>query len=143
VTEDLRVSRGLEIPAGELREAASRSSGPGGQHVNKTNTRVTLRWNIQASEALSDRQRARLLTRLAHRLTGRSDLIVHADQARSRTRNRERALLRLAAIVREGLSVQRSRVATKPSKGARKRRVETKRRRSTLKGQRKRPSGDE
>jgi ribosome-associated protein len=141
--EDLRVSRGLEIPGSELREAASRSSGPGGQHVNKTNTRVTLRWNIETSDALSDRQRARLLVRLAHRLTGGGDLIVHADQARSRTRNRERALERLAAIARGGLSVQRARVATKPSRGARKRRVDQKKRRSTLKGQRKRPSRDD
>jgi ribosome-associated protein len=141
--EDLRVSRGLEIPASELQEAASRSSGPGGQHVNKTNTRVTLRWNIEASEALSDRQRERLLSRLAHRLTGTSDLIVHADQARSRTRNRERALERLAGIVREGLAVARTRVATKVSKGARKRRVEQKRRRAGVKSQRRRPSRDD
>jgi ribosome-associated protein len=141
--EDLRVSRGLLIPASELREAASRSSGPGGQHVNKTNTRVTLRWNIQNSDALSERQRARLLERLAHRLTSQGALIVHADQARSRTRNRERALIRLSAIVREGLSVQRPRVATKPSKGARKRRVDQKKRRSSLKGQRRRPSADD
>ena len=141
--EDLRVSRGLVIPVSELREAASRSSGPGGQHVNKTNTRVTLRWNIEASDAVSDRQRARLLSRLAHRLTGAGDLIVHADRARSRTRNRERARLQLASIVRAGLSVQRTRVATKPSKGARKRQVETKKRRSALKDQRKRPSRDD
>jgi ribosome-associated protein len=141
--EELRVSRGLLIPADELREAASRSSGPGGQHVNKTNTRVTLRWNIEASDALSDRQRTRILARLAHRLTGASDLIVHADRARSRTRNRERARLQLAAIVREALSVERTRVATKPSRGAKKRRVEQKKRRSTLKGQRQRPSRDD
>jgi ribosome-associated protein len=133
----------LEIPASELREAASRSSGPGGQHVNKTNTRVTLRWNIESSDALSDRQRALLRTRLAHRLTGNGDLIVHADQARSRTRNRERALEQLAGIVRGGLSVQRTRVPTRPSKGSRKRRVDQKKRRSTLKGQRKRPSRDD
>jgi len=66
--DDLRVRRGLVIPAGELHASASRSGGPGGQHVNKSNTRVTLRWNIETSEALSDRQRALLRSRLDHRL---------------------------------------------------------------------------
>ncbi len=141
--EDLRVSRGLRIPAGELRETASRSGGPGGQHVNKTNTRVTLRWNLEASDAPSERQRARLRVKLAHRLTRDGDLVVHAGQARSRTRNRERARQRLATLVRDGLAVRRARVATQPSQGARKRRLEQKRRRSTVKNARRRPGRDD
>jgi ribosome-associated protein len=141
--EDLRVSRGLRIPEGELRESASRSSGPGGQHVNKSNTRVTLRWNIESSAALSERQRARLRVRLAGRLTGDGDLVVHAGQARSRARNRERARLRLASLARDALSVQRTRVATRPSAGARRRRLDQKKRRSSLKGQRRPPSRED
>jgi len=136
---DLRVSRGLVIPAGELHATASRSSGPGGQHVNKSSTRVTLRWNIEASEVLSDRQRALLLSRLAHRLTRGGELILHAGRARSRTRNLENARERLSEIVSRGLATTRKRIATRASASARKRRVEQKKRRSSVKHQRRRP----
>jgi len=136
---DLRVSRSLVIPAGELHATASRSSGPGGQHVNKSSTRVTLRWNIEASEVLSDRQRALLLSRLAHRLTRGGELILHAGRARSRTRNLENARERLSEIVSRGLATTRKRIATRASASARKRRVEQKKRRSSVKHQRRRP----
>jgi ribosome-associated protein len=141
--DELRVSRGLLIPPAELKESASRSGGPGGQHVNKTSTRVTLRWNIESSAALSDRQRSRLRSRLGRRLTLRGDLIVHAGHARSRARNRERARERLAELVREGLATPRARVATRPSTAARKRRLEGKRRRSQLKQGRRTPATDD
>ncbi|MBW2494463.1 MAG: aminoacyl-tRNA hydrolase [Deltaproteobacteria bacterium] len=140
---DLRVSRGLVIPAGELHATASRSSGPGGQHVNKSSTRVTLRWNIEASEALSDRQRALLLSRLDHRLTRGGELVLHAGRARSRARNLENARERLAKIVSGGLATTRKRIATRASAGARKRRVEQKKRRSSIKSQRRRPELDD
>jgi len=136
---DLRVSRGLVIPAGELHATASRSSGPGGQHVNKSSTRVTLRWNIETSEVLSDRQRALLLSRLDHRLTRSGELVLHAGRARSRARNLENARERLAKIVSGGLATARKRIATQASAGARKRRVEQKKRRSSIKSQRRRP----
>ena len=86
--EDLRVRRGVVIPEAELRETASRASGPGGQHVNKTSTRVTLRWNAVRSNALSDTQRARVLERLATRITRGGDLVIHAERYRSQSRNR-------------------------------------------------------
>jgi ribosome-associated protein len=136
---DLRVSRGLVIPASELHATASRSSGPGGQHVNKSSTRVTLRWNIEQSEALSDRQRALLLSRLDHRLTRSGELVLHAGRARSRARNLESARERLAAIVSRGLATARKRIPTRASAGARKRRVEQKRHRGSVKSQRRRP----
>ena len=79
---DLEVNRRLVIPAAELRESASRSGGPGGQHVNKTSTRVTLRWCATRSAALSDTQRARLLRRLGARLTRGGDLVVETTSAR-------------------------------------------------------------
>jgi ribosome-associated protein len=141
--EDLRVRRGLVIPAVEMRESASRSSGPGGQHVNKSSTRVTLRWNIETSQVLSDRQRTRLLSRLAHRLTRDGELVIHAGRARSRARNRERVRERLAELVSAGLAMPRKRVATRPSAGARTRRLQQKKRRSAIKSQRRPPGTDE
>ena len=141
--DDLRVRRGLVIPAGELRASASRSSGPGGQHVNKSNTRVTLRWSIETSEVLSDRQRALMRSRLDQRLTQSGELILHAGRARSQTRNLERVRERLVEIVSEGLATARARVATKASAGARKRQAERKRQRSEVKRRRRRPGFDD
>ncbi len=140
--DDLRVHRGLVIPAGELRASASRSGGPGGQHVNKSNTRVTLRWNIETSKALSDRQRALLRSRLDHRLTRGGELMLHAGRARSRARNLESARERLVEIVADGLATARARIATKASAGARKRQAQLKKHRSAVKSQRRRPGFD-
>lgn len=130
---DLEVRSDLVIPAGELRETASRSGGPGGQHVNKTSTRVTLRWSVAESACLDAAQRRRLTRRLAGRLTRAGELVVHARRHRSRARNRELARERLAELVREGLARPRRRVATRPTRAARARRIETKRRRGSLK----------
>jgi ribosome-associated protein len=141
--DDLRIRRGLVIPAGELRAAASRSSGPGGQHVNKSNTRVTLRWNIETSEVLTDRQRALLRSRLDQQLTRGGELVLHAGRARSRARNLERARERLAEIVLAGLATTRSRIATKASAGARERQAQQKKHRSAIKSQRRRPKLDD
>ena len=141
--DDLRVRRGLVIPAGELRASASRSSGPGGQHVNKSNTRVTLRWSVETSEVLSDRQRALLRSRLDQRLTQSGELILHAGRARSRTRNLERVRERLVEIVSEGLATARARISTKASAGARKRQAQQKRHRSEVKRRRRRPGFDD
>lgn len=137
--EDLRIHGRLVLPASELRESASRAGGPGGQHVNKTSTRVTLRWNVRASAVLGAAQRARLLARLAERLTRSDDLVVHAGGSRSRSRNREAARARLAEIVREGLKVARPRVATRAGRAAQERRIREKKRRSETKGRRARP----
>ena len=93
---DLPVRRGLAIPAGELRESASRAGGPGGQHVNKVSTRVTLRWNALESAVLTPAQLGRLRRRLRTRLTRNGELVVHARRHRSRARNRELARERLA-----------------------------------------------
>ena len=129
----LEILPGLVIAAAEIEESASRAGGPGGQHVNKTSTRVTLRWNVETSQCLDEAQRRRLLRQLEGRITRAGDLVVHARQQRSRARNRELARERLAELVRAGLARRRHRVATRPSTGARKRRLEAKRRRSDLK----------
>ena len=136
---ELEVRQGLVIPAPELVESASRAGGPGGQHVNKTSTRVTLRWNIRESDVLTAAQRRRLLIRLGSRLTRSGDLVVHARASRSRTTNRKAARDRLAEMVSEALRVQRKRVPTRAGKGAVERRLQAKRRRSATKQRRTRP----
>lgn len=141
--DDLRVRPDLVIPGDELRERASRASGPGGQHVNKTSTRVTLRWNVACSAALSERQRARLRKRLATRLTQAGVLAVSAGASRSQARNREAARERLAALVREGLAVARPRRPTRPSKASREARLTSKRHRSRVKRERGPPAADD
>ena len=140
--EDLRVRRGLVIPESELSETASRASGPGGQHINKTSTRITLRWNVQQSEVLSDRQRSRLLARLRSRLTSDGELVLHSS-SRSQARNRESVRERLASVVRDALATQRPRVATKPSKGSVSRNIAAGKRRADLKRTRRRPASDD
>ncbi len=130
---DLPVRRGVVIPGAEIVETASRSSGPGGQHVNKSNTRVTLRWDVRASAALGPVQRRRVLDRLAGRLTRGGELVVHASRRRSRARNREDARARLAEIVAGALTVETVRVATRPTRASRERKLEAKRRRSQVK----------
>jgi ribosome-associated protein len=131
--DDLRVQSDVVIPATEIEESASRSGGPGGQHVNKTSTRVTLRWNVPSSHAVGEIRRSRLLSRLASRLTRDGDLVVHAGSRRSRSQNRELARERLAELVREALQIQRRRIATRASRSSRERKLAAKKRRSAVK----------
>ncbi len=141
--EDLKVSDDLVIDAAELREAATRSGGPGGQHVNKTSTRVTVRWNVEGSACLTPSQRERLLDRLAARVTRTGDLVVHADTSRSQLRNREDARTRIAEIVRAALEVQAPRRPTAPSRASRRRRTDEKTRRGAVKRSRRGVSSDD
>jgi ribosome-associated protein len=140
---DLEVRPDLVIPAEELRETASRAGGPGGQHVNKASTRVTLRWNAAGSAVLGPARRARLLQQLASRLTRSGELIVHAARHRSRARNRELARERLGELVRNALAQRRPRRETRPTSGSRESRLSSKRRRSALKRGRARPGADD
>lgn len=139
---DLEVSHALTIPASELGWRFSRSSGPGGQHVNTSDSRVELSWNVAASTALSDGQRLILLTRLGPRLTA-GVITVTASERRSQLRNREVALARLAHLVAEGLAPGPARRrATKPTRGSVRRRLAAKEQRSATKQQRRRPSAE-
>ncbi len=140
---DLEVRRDLVIPGAELHESASRSGGPGGQHVNKTSTRVTLRWNVAASGCLTSAKRARLRRGLARRLTRHADLVVHARRHRSRSRNRELARERLAELVRDALAVRRPRRPTRPTRASHERLLAAKKRRAAVKRTRERVRGDE
>ena len=134
-TEDgsLAVNARVSIPVSELEIRASRAGGPGGQHVNKSSTRVEVLWRLAESAAISEAQRARLLTRLASRLDTRGGLRVVAADTRSQARNRELALERLAGVVRAALVIPKVRRPTKPTFGSKIQRLETKKRRSTQK----------
>jgi ribosome-associated protein len=136
------VPGGLVIPDAELLERFSRSSGPGGQSVNTTDSRVELSWDVAGSTALTDVQRARLLECLAGRLVD-GVLTIAASEQRSQFQNRAAARRRLQSLVAEGLEPPSpARRATRPSRAARARRVDDKRRRGELKAARRRPGLD-
>ena len=139
---DLEITRALSIPESELNWRFSRSSGPGGQHVNTSDSRVELSWSIPGSRALSDYQRERLTTKLDAKLIA-GIITVSASEQRSQLRNRELALQKLADLVSAALAPDGpKRRATKPTKGSQRRRLATKSHRSETKQQRKRPTGD-
>jgi ribosome-associated protein len=142
VQDDLPIDDHLVIPAAELTVTTSRASGPGGQHVNTTESRVQLRWNVAASAVLSDAQRERLLRVLASRLTADGDLLVACDHERSQHRNRELARQRLARIVRQALTPPRPRRRTRVPRSQKKKRRDDKRRRGELKRLRRSPGED-
>jgi len=140
---DLEVRPGFVIPAAEIVELASRSSGPGGQHVNKSSTRVTLKWRLTTSRIVSPTARGLLLDRLGSRLTSRGELIVNADRERSRERNREAARRRMLELLRDALHERAPRHDTRPSRGARARGRAERERHSTLKRSRTRVRRDD
>jgi ribosome-associated protein len=129
----MRVTGSVAIPLSEVELRVSRSSGPGGQHANVTASRVEAVFDVMASSSLSEDQKARVAARLGPRVTA------VAQDTRSQARNRELALERLVAALREALRVERKRVPTKPSAAARARRLEQKRRRGTVKRLRRPP----
>ena len=137
MAEALRIDERLSIPLAEIELRTSRSSGPGGQHANVTASRVEAVFDVEASAALGDSQRARLLERLGPVVTA------VAQDARGQSRNRELALERLAAKIAGGLRVQRKRRPTRPTRASRQRRLEQKRRTGERKRNRRRPSSEE
>jgi len=143
VPDDLRVNSWLVIPGGELRERFSRSSGPGGQSVNTTDSRVELSLDIGRSPSLPERERNRALSRLAARLAD-GVVTVAAETERSQLMNREAARARLAALLRAAVAPPPPpRVPTKPTRGARERRLADKRRRAQTKRNRRPDTGDQ
>ena len=139
---DLEVSPALIIPASELGWRFSRSSGPGGQHVNTSDSRVELFWNVADSAVLSDSQRALLLSRLGPKLIA-GVITVAASEQRSQLRNREIALRKLADLVSTGLAPEAAlRRPTRATRGSNRRRLAAKGQRSETKRQRQRPSDD-
>jgi len=141
--ENLYVCEGVTLRGTELDVVASRSGGPGGQNVNKVASRVTLRWNVRTSVALDDERKRRLAEKLASRMTIEGDIVIHADEHRSQHMNRESARARLAAMVRDALRVPLRRIPTRPTGGAKRRRLAGKKLRSEVKRGRQAPSGDD
>ena len=142
--DDLRINSWLVIPAGDLHERFSRSSGPGGQGVNTADTRVELSFDIARSPALPEYARVRALDNLRGRVSEDGVLTVVASEQRSQLLNRRAARGRMANLIREAIAPPPApRVATRPSRRARERRVADKRRRSAVKRNRRVQPGDE
>jgi ribosome-associated protein len=139
----LEITPELLLPLAELDYRATRSGGPGGQHVNTSSTRIEVWWDVRGSQALSEEQRARLLQRLSRRLDSTGRLRVVASESRSQLRNRETATQRLREVVAAALTVRKPRKRTKPSRAAKAARLDAKRRRSALKRDRRAPPRDE
>jgi ribosome-associated protein len=130
------ITRDVAVPLREITLRTSRSSGPGGQHANVTASRVEAVFDVAASSTLTDAQKARLMARCGPVVRA------VAQDARSQARNRELALERLQTRLRHGLAVARSRRATKPTAASKARRLETKRRQSQRKRERRRPADE-
>lgn len=131
------VARGVAVPLSEVVVRASRSSGPGGQHANVTASRIEATFDVAASTALTEQQKRRVIARVGPRLTA------VAQDERSQSRNRELALERLRSRLAAALAVPRVRRATKPTRAARRARLEAKRRRAARKRERRPPAADE
>ena len=131
--ESIRVTRSVVLPLSEVSFRFSRSSGPGGQHAQKSETRVEAVFDVEASSALTDRQKQRVIAKAGPVLRA------VAQDERSQLRNKELAVERLAAVLREALHVERRRVPTRPTAASRERRLEQKKRRAGVKKLRRPP----
>jgi ribosome-associated protein len=132
-TTVLKINQTLTLPEGELSYSTSRSSGPGGQNVNKVESRVTVLFDVTGSETLSEEQKRLILERLATRINQEGILRVISQKHRTQAANREEARLRLVTLLAGALETRRPRKPTRPSAEARRRRLEEKRRRAQLK----------
>jgi ribosome-associated protein len=138
----IQVGMTLTIPRDELVLKATRSGGPGGQHVNTSSTRIELVWDVASSPSLDAAQRVHLMARLASRLDSQGKLRLVAQGERSQLRNREAVLARFIDIVAHGLIVPRKRKRTRPPAASKRARLESKRKRSALKRDRRPPTED-
>src|SRR3954463_3348706 len=126
----------VRVPRAELTYRATRSGGPGGQHVNTSSTRVELAWDVDASPSVSDEERARIREKLSNRISGEGVLLLAASEHRSQNRNKEAVTERFVELVRQALVVQPKRKKTRPGKAAREARLRAKKHRSEVKRRR-------
>ena len=141
--EILEINQQVSIPRSELSFRVSRSGGPGGQHAQKTSTRVELLFDVAKSPSLTDAQRSRVLKRLSGYVDKAGVLHLVSQSERSQLRNREEVVSRFEAMVRQALKRRKRRRSTRPSAAARERRLQDKRQRSRLKKSRGKVRGDE
>jgi ribosome-associated protein len=132
----LQIQQTLSIPESEFELTYVRSSGPGGQNVNKVSSKCQLRWNVLRSPSIPSHLRERMIAKLASRLTTEGELLISCDSHRDQGRNREECLVRLKMLLVEALHVPKKRKATRATKSSQRKRVESKRKRSEIKGMR-------
>jgi ribosome-associated protein len=130
---DMRVSASIDIPESELTERFLRADGPGGQHVNRTESAVELRFDVAQSSSLPEPVRARLLARHDRRLTDDGVMVIQARRFRDQARNRDDARARLIEIIRASLTPPKRRVATRPTRASKERRLAGKKQRANVK----------
>lgn len=126
----------MHIPDNEIQISFARSSGAGGQNVNKTSTKVILHWSVGRSRVLNWEEKQRVRIKLANRINSIDELVVNSEEERSQLQNRFKATARLRALVTQALRVPKKRRATKPTKASKLRRLESKTRHSNLKNKR-------
>ena len=141
VRENLELMPGVEVPVREVQVETSRASGPGGQHVNRTESRVTLRFNLRESPSIPEEDRQWMCEKLDSRLTRAGEVLVSCERYRDRLRNLEAAFQRLEDLLRDAIARPKKRRRTRRTKASVERRLEAKRRRSAAKRDR-RPSED-
>lgn len=138
-----KITNSLTIPDDELHFSAARASGPGGQHVNKTSTAVTLTFDVVNSPSLSDYQRARIMNKLGHRISRQGLLRITAQDTRSQTKNKASTVERFTTLLKQALKTTALRKKTRPTLASKRRRLDTKKRRSSIKRSRGRVSRDD
>lgn len=137
MSNDIFVQEGITIPEHELEITTSKSGGAGGQHVNKTESKITVRWNIKTSNAITHEQKMRIIENLGSRLTQDGDFIIHSSESRSQQHNRIAALKRLEKEIKKALYIPKRRMKTRISKSAKESRLQSKKIRSSVKKLRK------
>jgi len=131
--DDVYIKNGISIPADEIEFKVSRSGGPGGQHVNRTESKVSVYWNIKNTRILTDEQKLRVLNNIHTHVTDDGVLVIHNSESRSQQQNKQAALATLATVIRKALYIPKKRMQTKVSKAVKEARLQEKSRRSSLK----------
>jgi protein subunit release factor B len=142
-TSALEITASIRVPVSDLHFRTSRSSGPGGQNVNKLETRVELLFDVEGSRSFSAEQRERILLNLASRIDGKGVLHISSQQSRSQWENKQRTIEKLVSLLRDALKVKKKRIRTAPTRSSNETRVQRKKKHSQKKKLRKTHFGEE